>query len=195
MLNSTSPIIMKSLYKDYFQKSKVFLYPVLPIPKDHLFKPVQTYISWEGHIAPDERKLVCLYELKQNQAFSRFEKQQLRGNAFFSSFMKVDENMGVYVFDFNCRPADWDYFLEGKYSRMTDFHKWQIKRFYGVYDVNYMYVESFLYPGKYFEVYSDLLDVHTDLVRAVGELCDPPDLQKENLKLKPMPVLSGLQTA
>ncbi len=36
------------LYKEYFQKSKVFFYPLLNIPKGVHYVPVETYLGWEG---------------------------------------------------------------------------------------------------------------------------------------------------
>jgi hypothetical protein len=47
--------------------------------------------------------------------------------------------------------------------------------------VNYSYVNSFVYPEKYFGVYTKLLDTSLELLVKVGELCDPPDLEKEVL--------------
>ena len=46
---------------------------------------------------------------------------------------------------------------------------------------NYMYVDSYLFPERYFEIYSDLLGTTEKQLRAVGELCTPPDLNKETL--------------
>ena len=44
------------------------------------------------------------------------------------------------------------------------------------------YMESYLYPEKYYEIYSDLLNISVSDLEEVGELCDKPDLKKEDLK-------------
>ena len=37
---------MKQIYRNYFQKSKVFLYPLLEIPKGTRFVPASTYVDY-----------------------------------------------------------------------------------------------------------------------------------------------------
>jgi hypothetical protein len=49
---------------------------------------------------------------------------------------------------------------------------------------NYVYVHSFLYPNKWFERYAELLAVDVDLLKEVGELCDKPNFDKENLLIE-----------
>jgi hypothetical protein len=44
------------------------------------------------------------------------------------------------------------------------------------------YMESYLYPEEYYEVYSDLLNVPISTLEEVVELCDKPDLEKEDFK-------------
>ena len=39
---------MDAVYTEYFQKSKVFLYPLLNLKKGLDFVPIETYISWDG---------------------------------------------------------------------------------------------------------------------------------------------------
>jgi hypothetical protein len=49
---------------------------------------------------------------------------------------------------------------------------------------NYKYLESYLYPEKYFKTYAELLDVPIEVLQEVGELTSPPDIAKETLRLK-----------
>ena len=42
--------------------------------------------------------------------------------------------------------------------------------------------ESYLYPKKYYEVYSEILNVPVSTLEEVKELCDKPDLKKEDFK-------------
>jgi hypothetical protein len=46
---------------------------------------------------------------------------------------------------------------------------------------NYMYMDSFLFPEKYFNIYSELLGVDEEVLKNVGELCTTPDMEKEIL--------------
>jgi len=48
---------------------------------------------------------------------------------------------------------------------------------------NYKYLDSYLNPEKYFNTYAELLKVPVEVLHEVGELCSPPDLKKETLKL------------
>ena len=40
---------LNSVYKKYFQKSKVFLYPLLGIKRGVSVIPVETYFGWDGY--------------------------------------------------------------------------------------------------------------------------------------------------
>jgi hypothetical protein len=40
-----------------------------------------------------------------------------------------------------------------------------------------------LYPDDYFNIYAELLGVEVDLLKQVGELCAPLDIDKETLKI------------
>jgi hypothetical protein len=46
---------------------------------------------------------------------------------------------------------------------------------------NFMYMDSFLFPEKYFNIYSELLGVNEEVLMEVGELCTKPDMEKEKL--------------
>jgi hypothetical protein len=58
-----------------------------------------------------------------------------------------------------------------------------IKTYYGDKSSEYKYIETFLFPEKYFSVYAKLLDVELKVIEEIGELCDPCDMEKENLKI------------
>jgi hypothetical protein len=175
---------IKSLYKDYFQKSRVFLYPLLEIKRGSSVMPIQTYVSWEGHYVPEDRKLICLYHLRDDEEFIRFEKQKLLGNHLFLDFKPVEDDKGVYVFDLKKSKDDFDLFLQGRYSKMSAIHKKIVKSYYGVYSSNFVYVESFLNPEKYFAIYSEILGVDAEELRKVGELCSLPDMEMERLVIE-----------
>ena len=170
-----------SLYKDYFQKSRIFLYPVLEIKRGSSVTPIETYVSWEGQYTPEDMKFMCLYHLRSDTEFLAFEKEKLYNNKHFFDFKQVEDNKGVYIFDFSCYAKDWDKLMKGKYSQITYPYKKKIETFYGKRDSNFAYVESFLYPEKYYSMYAEMIEVEEGLLREVGELCSMLDFEKETL--------------
>lgn len=191
-------IKIKQLYRDYFQKSRVFLYPALGIRKSTTLEiqqgksitPVQTYVSWDNKIHIKEKKLICLYKMRDDPEYKEFERTKLKGNKMFEKLIRTEEEppRGVYIFNFNQYDKDWDLFIKGRYSKMSTDLKRKIKEFFRTTPSNpgggnYVYVESFLHPEKYWPLYSELLGVSVDALREVGELTDPPDMEKEALKI------------
>ncbi len=85
------------------------------------------------------------------------------------------------MFDFEPYAHDWDCLIAGTYSKLNKTYKRKIETFYGKNDSNFAYIESFLYPEKYFSMYSQIIDVPESLLKEVGELCSKLDLNKETL--------------
>jgi len=175
--------MIKSLYRDYFQKSRIFLYPALDIKRGSSVTPIQTYVSWEGHYKPEDGKFICLYHIRDDDDFKRFEKQKLFGNKLFFDFKLVEDNKGVYIFDYQPFKNDWNYFISGKYSKLSNDHKKKIKNFFSQNNAHYSYIESYLYPERYFSMYADMLNVKIKDLKDVGELCSLPDFEKEHLTI------------
>jgi|694.fasta_scaffold01243_6 hypothetical protein len=171
---------IKSLYKDYFQKSRVFLYPALGIKMGNSIVPKECYITWEGKYSIEDKKVVCVYYLRSDKEFKFFENKFLLGNSLFDNFFELEDGLGAYVFDFKSFNDDIINFSKGKYSKLSPELKKKIIKFYAQ-SVKYTHVHSFLYPNMYFGLYSDLLGVSKDILVKVGELCNPPELDKENL--------------
>lgn len=171
----------------YFQKSHVFLYPLLGIRKGVSVTPIKTYISWEGHVRPEDRKLVCLYHLRNDKEYTNFEQSVLFKNKYFDDFKEVGDGKAVYVFDLSKHAADFDAFVRGHYSKFSPKTKAEIKGYHG-YFRDYAYLESYLYPERFFSMYARILYDKADLkkgealLRKVGELCEKPDLEKETLR-------------
>lgn len=176
--------MLKSVYKEYAQKSRVFLYPVLGIKRGNSIVPICTYVSWEGHIGSLDMKLVCLYHLRDDREYKEFERTKLLGNPLFSDFKEVGDDKGVYIFDFSYMKEDWDCFITGKYSKMSIPHKRKVRDFFGFNTDNWDYIDSYLTPEKYYKDYSKLLEIPENELRKVGELCSPPDLEKETLYIE-----------
>ena len=181
--------MIKTLQKEYFQKSQVFLYPLLLIPRGHKFTPVKTYIAWVDGIFPADKKLLCVYDLEGTDEFYRFENKYLLGNKLFSNFHLLEDGKGLFVFDYKSFGLDFQIFLSGHYSEMSDDVKKSILKFFGTSRIQYSkeafhYVNSYLYPEMYFHTYAELLGVSKEFLEEVGELCPPVDLLKETLQTK-----------
>ena len=182
---------MKQIYKNYFQKSKVFLYPLLGIKKGVRFVPVETYITWSHDLIDSKDILVCAYAVKDNTSnqkeleiknqFNRFVKQHLEKNELYHSRHHTPE-LELIVFDLSYFKKDLQKFREGKYSEFSLITKRLIMEFFGNTGTISEYMESYLYPEKYYEIYSEMLNISTETLEHVVELCDKPNLDKEDFK-------------
>ena len=172
--------MISQIYNKYFQKSMTFLYPLLGFKKDKHQRPLQTYLSWSGTAYDSSsRKLICVYEIKNTEDWKVFEREYLITHKMLDMCVPLDNNKIVYIFDFNSMASDYDAFLNGKYSELSPFVKKTLTDYYGVHTPEWVYIESFLFPAKYFKQYSQILDVEEDFLKSVGELCDHHDKEKE----------------
>lgn len=174
--------MIDALYTDYFQKSRMFLYPLLEIKRGVCAIPFDTHIIWTGKYNSEDVKLICRYENRTDKEFVLFEKHTLlTHNRLIEKI--THENELIYIFDFSDYKNDWLHFINGTYSKMSTETKHKILKFFDKYSGNYVYMESYLFPGKYFSLYAKLLGVDVKLLEGVGELCNKPDLDKETLTL------------
>lgn len=188
-----------AVYGEYFQKSRIFLYPLLGIKRGVCATPIQTYISWTGGVGVGDMKLVCLYHLRNDQEYRSFEQNILLRHKCFDDFRELDDGKAIYVFDLGRMEKDWRCFLEGNYSKLSQESKRMIGDHFGRDTANHAYIESYLYPHKYFGLYARLLyssenvDRGEMILREVGELCDKPDLSQEKLDMgeKDLGISSG----
>jgi hypothetical protein len=172
--------MIETLYKRYFQKSRSFLYPALGIPRRPIY-PLQTFVALQGKIRPEDRKLICLFQHDQTPAFEEFEARHLYSSPLFIDSDVRPGEPSLYVFDYMLHDEDWDLFLVGKYSRFSEPFKNAVRQHYGEKSAEYKYMDTFLYPKKYFGLYSELLKMSKEVVATTGELCNPYDPQKEKL--------------
>ena len=70
-------MVIDALYRKYFQKSKIFLYPLLDIKRGTSVVPKDTYLSWNDTINSEDMKLVCVYYVRTDQEYLQFEKNVL----------------------------------------------------------------------------------------------------------------------
>jgi hypothetical protein len=177
-------MVIDALYRKYFQKSKIFLYPLLDIKRGTSVVPKDTYLSWNNTINSEDMKLVCVYYVRTDQEYLQFEKNVLLKHNRLIDLVKVDDETLVVTFNFSDLSNDWINFLNGKYSKMNTKIKSKILNFFDKKSGNYAYVESYLYPEKHFQTYANLLNVDVEMLKSVGELCNKPDLEKESLLLE-----------
>jgi len=170
-----------ALYKSYFQKSKVLLYPLLGIKRGAIAIPEQTYLSWDGFYKTEDIKLIAVYPARTDVEYLKFESKVLLNHNRVCDFVKLDENQNIFTFDLSDLKSDWDKFMEGKYSQMNEDLRRKIRDHFDKNTSTYVYVDSYLFPEKYFSLYADLLGADEILLREVGELCSKPDLDRENL--------------
>tara|TARA_R100000152_G_C6763851_1_gene188348 strand:- start:673 stop:1254 length:582 start_codon:yes stop_codon:yes gene_type:complete len=185
---------MKQIYRNYFQKSKVFLYPLLEIPKGVKFVPFNTYTTFLNSIDNFHEftyKYFCLYhipcEVDEQANFKNwqvFEGLYLKEHNLFEEKFHIDSRLRLYMYDFSVFKKDLQSFRDGKYSQFSEYSKKRILDFFGKKGNIAKYVESYLYPEHYYEIYSELLNVPIELLEETGELCDKPDIKLENFEKK-----------
>tara|TARA_R110002020_G_scaffold431389_5_gene641404 strand:+ start:80 stop:673 length:594 start_codon:yes stop_codon:yes gene_type:complete len=171
---------LNTIYRKYFQKSKVFIYPLLGVKRGNSVIPIETYISWENHYTCHDMKLICLYDVRQDVEYKNFEKNILTKHSRLTDFVK-NANKSIFVFDFSDLEDDWGYILDGRYSKLKLSTKNKILKFFDKHSGNYAYMYSYLIPEKHFDEYSHILGVDSELLKQVGELCNKPNLEKETL--------------
>jgi len=175
---------LSSVYKKYFQKSKVFLYPILGIKRGVSVVPTETYISWQGYYTSEDMKLICVYDVRTDSEYKQFEKNVLLNHNRLNDYVKVGNQL-VLTFDLSDLGDDWFHFINGRYSKISMNLKQKILTFFDKYSGNYAYMHSYLIPEKYFNNYAELLGVEPEMLIQVGELCTKPDMDKETLFLEP----------
>ena len=177
-------VTLMKIYRQYFQKSKVFLYPLLGISKGSRYVPEDTYMAWQDRYTFNDLKFFCLYKQKSTKSFMKFEDTKLLNNIFFYDYQLLDHDTHLYIFDFSLFKSDWNRILKGKYSEITERNKKRLLTFFGDKGKIAEYVESYIHPEFYFEDYAEDLNVPQDLLENVGQLCSLPNLKKEILKIK-----------
>lgn len=171
--------MITDIYRKYFQKSYNFLYPILGFKKHKNHKPLQTYIEWEGICDITSRRLVCVFKKLNTPEWNNFEKEYLITHAMLDYCTPIDKETIAYVFSFDSKADDFDAFCNGQYSRISQQSKKILSNYYGVHTPEWIFMESYLYPEKYFKKYADILKIDIEILRNVGELCEKYDQTKE----------------
>jgi hypothetical protein len=169
------------VYTEYFQKSKVFLYPLLQIKKGIAHVPIQTYVAWDNVYSPNDLKFFCEYKTKKTRLFEKFAKDYLLGHPLFEEAIELNEDTQLFIYDFSEYKTDFKKFLEGKYSQFTLDSKVNILDFFGNKELISGYVEGFLQPEGVHDEYAKTLAVNVENIQDIYEVCTPPDINKETL--------------
>jgi len=181
-------MIITEIYRKYFQKSSTFLYPLLGFKKGKHPKPEKTFISWQGFSSTGKhRRLFCVYRRDESrQEWKDFEREYLITHKMLETSVPLDDDRIMYVFDMTGVKEDYDAFLNGKYSQFSQASRKVLGDYYGIHTPEWVYIESYLFPDKYFKQYAQILDVEEQFLRHVGELCDRYDEARETCEL-PVP--------
>ncbi len=177
---------MSLIYTDYFQKSKVFLYPLLGIGRKAKYVPRQTYICWDGFYSTEDCKLILEYKTKPSESFKKFASRFLDKHVMYEDSIQISDNSIIYIFDFTyihnkTYKSDYKKIVEGNYSKLSMTSKVLILDFFGDEDKAGEYINTFLSPGDSFEAYANFFDVEEAVLYNIGELCSKPDIEKETL--------------
>lgn len=176
---------INSLYKDYIQKSRLFLYPILNIKRHSSVTPIQTFMCWNPHYNYSDCKLIAQYHGRADHEFKTFEENKLFNNPLFHNFYQLEDGTNAYVFDFSDKyEKDFMSVVDGKYSELSPGMKKTILNFFKTQASHHVYIESYLYPEKYYPMYAELLNVEQKYLEQTGQLCDKPNLEKEKLELQ-----------
>lgn len=175
---------MKFVYTQYFQKSKVFLYPLLKLKKGIPFVPVETYICWDGVYGIDDFKYLCVYHSDRNDKFLEFESSYLLDHKMLDNKFSIDKDKQLYVFNLKGYKYDFQRFLEGKYSKFSMGAQSLILNYFGSVGNISEYILSVFDPEDYHDKYAEALDVPIKSIQDVYEVCSVPDLEKETLFAK-----------
>ena len=168
--------MITGIYPRNFQKSHVFLYPLLCFRKDFILHPNNTYL-WSDCDLPT-RSLICVYKQPEPVLWEQLEKKLKMFSENYVSHTYKDKDV-IVVYDMETCAEDYDKFLESKYSKFSPLSKQIISSYYGGDDNEY--IDSYLFPEKYYHVYAHILNVDEDVLREVGELCSKIDFKREEL--------------
>jgi hypothetical protein len=171
-------------YPTYFQKSLFFLYPLIEI-KNNKVLPKNTYLILDGYIEERDCKILCIYDASETPDFSKYEKQYLLSNPNFIEKLELDDaDNCIYIFDLSKYCDDYQLFINGEFSKMSQDTKNVILGFYKFGSLQYEYIKSFLYPSKYYDLYSDILNVDVDILKSNIELVSKYEPEKETFTIE-----------
>lgn len=108
----------------YFQKSKLFLCPLIELPKKGDYLIDGTYLYWNKEFNIDNYNFIVTY--KNNvDGFITFEKDVILKNKSLIACFE-EGKLSIYIFDLSKWKDDIDLFLKGAYSKLSKNTKFKI---------------------------------------------------------------------
>lgn len=175
--------LQTKLITTYFSKSKWFLYPA--IINDGKFVPSRTFISSPDlGITLKDYKIITLFSKENNNEFEEFSRKVLLTNPDLLSFQELDSYF-MYIFSMKNYKVDFDYFVNGKYSKLSKETKDKILSITKKNPTNVALLKIYLFPYSSVDYFENMIDFFGENSRSalleVGELCSKPDLIKETM--------------
>ena len=151
-------------------KSDILLYPLLGISLKDSTGKVNCYTEIENIYA--KRNYILALEINSN-----YDTRHITNHKLFIQRIEIS-NKTYYIFNLRGFSKDISIFHRGKYSELSEKVKMTILKYYkGTYIYNQ--IESWLYPEKYYNDYSKILDVDINDLKETKELASVPVLEKE----------------
>ena len=172
--------------RNYAQKSKLFLLPLVGIKKDTHIKPVCTYIiDRERNISELDYKLIVPFKKEESSEYSHYEDSYILKSKYLDiANYHETEDCCVYVFDLYDFKEDYDKFLEGKYTEFSTRTKSLVNIYWGKVEGKKFYphpkIEAYISPIlETYQQFAQELGVPLDVLVKGKELLDKPNLEKE----------------
>lgn len=171
--------------KDYYQKSRVLLYPLLRVRK-YNSKPDGVYLFYKDIASIFNYELIVFFD-KKNKVFQE-EKDKIFEHKHLKQVFET-ENGDILIFNVLSLKEEVKAFLKGKYSKFPEFSKRFLRLYYGENIDNKEPLPNnpyhmIFYPEVYWEKVAEELNVRVDLLEEVYELWDKYNSQKENLNFE-----------
>lgn len=160
------------ILKEYVQKSRLFAYPLMGVPKQP--KVIETYFGINGLNLCEGNALVMLYHNEDPDYPAHLI--QLEKNKFFD-FVVTDQEFDIVVFDLTPIKSDYDRIMNGEYSRLSKTAKILIK-FNNTDEKASMGIN----PEYYYKDLAELLEYPEEHFENT-EIISPPDMDNEMLNV------------
>jgi hypothetical protein len=148
------------MIKQYFQKSLLFMYPLLNIQGKQSIRPIMTYLDCKSLKG---QYLICIYKVDVLN-WEKFNKNVLLKHNALKSVIEINDLETAYVFDMSFVKNDYDLIVNGNYSKLSKFTKKSILSFYDISSFEGTQINICLFPEK---------------LNRTKEWCDKPDMEKE----------------
>jgi hypothetical protein len=191
---------MDTYYTKYFQKSKVFLYPLLQLSnrKHDTEHPFESFT----HVENAENDLEFLYSLVDPTVILRFKfdrsndtedsrkiwnigifDRYSKSNRIVKKYFSEDMSEIVLVYNLFDLKEDYDLVIAGRYSKISDKAKQRILTYYGEYTPEGKIVSYMLNPERHRKAYAEQMGIKVSDLNPNGEITPMLDLLQETLLL------------